>query len=182
MKYVTPLIEWVQNLDRHTRMYLGAVVSILLLVAIILFTVNAMTASLSRKRESREDDLVQMMTLKQRWLSARMLTQRFSNRLASAHADDSPAKIIEEIGIKGKSSSITPVKGEQNGRFVEDAADVKLESLTANEAVNLIYRLENGTRPVIIKRALFKTRFDDASKLDLTLTLALLKPSPQGKQ
>jgi general secretion pathway protein M len=182
MKYVTPLIDWLQNLDRHTRLYLGAGVSLLLVVAILMSAVNARTASLSRKRESREKDLVQMMTLKQRWLSARMLTQRFSNRLASARADDSPAKIIEEIGIKGKSSRITPVKGEQNGQFVEDAAEVKLDALTANEAVNLIYRLENGTRPVIIKRALFKTRFDDPSKLDLTLTIALLKPAPQGKQ
>ena len=182
MKYVTPLVEWLQNLDRRTRLYLGAVVSFLLMVAILLSVVNAKTSSLSRKRESREKDLVQMMALKQRWLSARMLTQRFSNRLASAHADDSPAKIIEEIGIKGKSSRITPLKGEQNEQFVEDAAEVKLDALTANEAVNLVYRLENGTRPVIIKRALFKTRFDDPSKLDLSLTIALLKPAPQGRQ
>ncbi len=182
MKYITPLIEWFRNLESRTRLYLGIAVSVLLLLAIAISALNGKIAELSRKRLSREADLVQMLTLRQQWNSARMLSQRFSNRLASAHADDSPEKVIEEIGIKGKSSKITPGKGEQNGQFFEDTSEVKLEGLTANEAVNLVYRLENGTRPVIIKRALFKTRFDDPSRLDLTLTIALLKPSNPGQQ
>lgn len=180
MKYLVPLLENLENLDRRTRMLLGAGMAILLLVAIILVVMNGRIATLSKKRTARESDLVQVMTLKQRYLSARMFSQKFSNRLASSRADDSPAKVIEEIGIKGKSCQITPLKGEQRGGFQEDAAEVKLEALTANEAINLVYRLENGTRPVVIKRAIFKTRFDDPSRLDVTLAVALLKSSPQG--
>lgn len=182
MKHLVPVLDRVKNLDRNTRMLLGAVTAVLLLSAMILAGLNGRIAVLSRKRAARESDLVQMMTLKQRYLSARMFSQRFSNRLASSRADDSPAKVIDEIGIKGKSCLITPLKGEQRGGFQEDAADVKLESLTANEAVNLVYRLENGSRPVIIKRALFKTRFDDPSRLDMTLTIALLKSSSPARQ
>jgi general secretion pathway protein M len=182
MKYITPLIERLQNLDSRSRLFLGIGIALLLLVAILLSAANGRIAALSRKRQARESDLVQMMTLKQRWFAARMFSQRFSNRLASARSDDSPAKVIEDIGIKGKSSRITPGKGEQNGQFVEDTAEVKIDALTANEAVNLVYRLENGSRPVIIKRALFKTRFDDPSKIDVTLNIALLKPAPQGNQ
>ncbi len=182
MKYLTPALDWLNSLDRKIRIQLGTGAAVLLLVAIALIALNGKTAVLSRKRAARETDLVQMMMLKHRYLSARIYSQRFSNRLASSRPDDSPAKIIEEIGIKGKSCQVTPLKGEQRGGFQEDAADVKLESLTANEAVNLVYRLENGTRPVKIKRAHFRTRFDDPSRLDLTLTIALLKSSPQGPQ
>lgn len=182
MKNLAPLLETLKSLDRRTRLLLGTGTAAFLVLIIILVALNGKIASLSRKRISRESDLVQVMTLKQRFLSARMLSQRFSNRLASSRADDSPAKVIEEIGIKGKSCQITPVKGEQRGGFQEDAADVKIEALTANEAVNLVYRLENGSRPVVIKRALFRTRFDDPSRLDVTLTIALLKSSPQGMQ
>jgi general secretion pathway protein M len=182
MRHLAPFIERLKNLDRRTRLLLGAGLSFLLLVAIILSAANDRIAALTRKRASRESDLVQMMTLKQRYLSAKAMSLRFSNRLVSTRADDSPAKIIEEIGIKGKSSRITPLKGEQRGEFVEDAAEVKLEALTANEAVNLIYRLESGTRPVIIKKAFIKTRFDDPSRLDLTIAIALLKPAPTGRQ
>ncbi len=182
MKYLTPALDWLNSLERRIRLQFGTAAAVLLLIIISLTALNGKIAVLSRKRAARETDLVQMMKLRQRYLSARILSQRFGNRLASSRADDSPAKVIEEIGIKGKSCQITPLKGEQRGGFQEDVADVKMESLTANEAVNLVYRLEHGMRPVVIKRSLFKTRFDDPSRLDLTLTIALLKSSSQGPQ
>ena len=85
---------------------------------------------------------------------------------------------MEESGIKGKSTRITPVKGEERAGFMEDAAEVKIEGLSANEAVNLLHRLEKGPRPVIVKKALLRTRFDDPARLDLTLTVALLRQAP----
>ncbi len=182
MRYLSLFLERLKNLDRRTRMLLGGGLALLLLLAMMLSAINGRIAKLAKKRSSRESDLVQMMTLKQRYLSARAMSRRFSHRLASARADDSPAKVVEETGIKGKASLITPLKGEQSGEFVEDAAEVKLEALTANEAVNLMYRLENGARPVIIKKAYFKTRFDDPSRLDLSLTIALLKSAPPGQR
>jgi general secretion pathway protein M len=98
--------------------------------------------------------------------------------MASLRPDDSPAKIIEETGIKGKSVKITPLKGEDRPGFIEDAADIRIEGLTLNEAVNLLYRLEKGSRPLVIKKSNLKVRFDDPSRSDLTLILALLKPAP----
>ena len=71
---------------------------------------------------------------------------------------------------------------EERGGFLEDAAEVKIDGVTANEAVNLLFRLEKGPRPVVIKRALLKTRFDDPARLDLTFTIALLKALPQGQR
>jgi len=122
------------------------------------------------------------MTLKQRFQSAKLSSQRFAGRLAGVRADDSPAKIIETIGIKGTSSKVTPLKGDERGGFTEDSAEVKVEGLSLNEAVNLLFRLENGSRPVLVKKANLKTRFDNPAHLDLTLTIALLKPAPQGQR
>ncbi len=180
--YLGFLIERFRNLDSRTRVHLGTGISLLLLIIVLLSFANQRITTLVKKRASRETDLVQIMTLKQRYLSARAQSQRFSNRLSATRADDSPAKIIEEIGIKGKTSQIVPVKGEDRGEYVEDAAEVKLEGLSANEAVNLVYRLEKGTRPVLIKKANIRTRFDDPAKLDLTLTMALLKTSQPGRR
>ena len=106
--------------------------------------------------------------------------QRLANRLSATRPDDSPAKIIEEIGIKGRSSQIKPVKGEEIPGYQEDAAEVKIEGLTANEATNLIYRLEKGARPVTVQKALIRQRFDDPSKVDITLTIALIKAASPG--
>jgi general secretion pathway protein M len=102
-----------------------------------------------------------------------------TGRLASLKSDDSPAKIIEEIGIKGKGIKIAPVKGEDRRGVIEDAAEIRIDGITLNEAVNLIYRLEKGGRPVTIKKCNLRTRFDDPSRCDLIMTVALLKPQPE---
>ncbi|NMC73760.1 MAG: general secretion pathway protein GspM [Geobacteraceae bacterium] len=182
MRYLDLLRERYENMDQRTRLAWGVGISLVLLFLILMTAANERISALEKKRKGREADLVEMMALKHRYLAAKAESQQFAGRLASAGGDDSPAKVIEEIGIKGKSSRITPLKSEERGGFMEDAAEVKIEGVTANEAVNLLYRLEKGDRPVLVKKANLKTRFDDPSRLDLVLTIALLKASPQGQR
>ena len=174
------IISTLQGLDSRTRLRIGMILAGFLVVVIALSAINARISTLERKRVVREADLTDMMKLKARYLEASAGSQRLANRLLATRPDDSPAKIVEEIGIKGRNSQIKPVKGEEIPGFVEDAADVKIEGLSANEATNLIYRLEKGSRPVTVKKALIKQRFDDPAKLDLSLTIALIKPAPAG--
>lgn len=180
MKYISLLLERYRTMDSRVRLQIGIGIAVVLILAVALSAVNRQIASLFRKRAAREADVVQMLQLKQRYQEARTGAQKLENRLAASRPDDSPAKLIEEIGIKGKNSQIKPIKGEDRGTHVEDSAEVKIDSITANEAVNLLFRLEKGAKPVVIKKAHIKTRFDDPSRLDLTLTIALLKQAPQG--
>ena len=180
MKYLHLLIETYNNMDDKTRLRWGMGIAASLLLAVLLSTANSQVARLEKKRAAREADITEMLMLKFRFQEANAGAQKLANRLAATRPDDSPAKIIEEIGIKGKNTQIKPVKGEDMPGFVEDAAEVKIEGLTANEAVNLLFRLEKGAKPVTIKRALIKARFDDPAKLDLTLTVALIKAAQQG--
>jgi general secretion pathway protein M len=182
MSYLNLLMENFNRLDSRTRVRWGAGLASLLLLAIILTGLNGRVALLAKKRTVREADLTEMMVLKQRYQEANAVSQKLANRMAATRADDSPAKIIDEIGIKGKGSQFKQVKGESRSGYVEDAVEARIDALSANEAVNLIYRLENGAKPIIIKKALIKTRFDDPAKLDLTLTIALLKPAPKGQK
>ncbi len=170
------------ELDRRTRLTIGGGIAALLVVALLLSSAHAMVAKLARQRQAKEADLVELMQLKSRFLSAKAVSQRFSNRLAATKPDDTLAKIVDEIGIKGKSLQVTPLRGEQHGLYQEDAAEIKIEGLTANEAVNLLFRLEKGTRPVVVRKADLKTRFDDPSRLDLTITAALLKSAAPGQK
>ncbi len=182
MKYLNLLTENFSRMDSRTRLRLGIGLACLLLLAIVLTGINTRVALLKKKRSARETDIAEMLVLKQRYQEANAGAQKLANRMAATRSDDSPAKIIDEIGIKGKGSQIRQVKGETRGGYLEDAAEARLDGLTANEAVNLIYKLEKGAKPVIIKKALIKTRFDDPARLDLTLTIALLKPAPQGQK
>lgn len=174
------LIGVVQQMDRGTRLRIGIFLAAVLLVLVALSAANSRISALEKKKSAKEADLVEMMRLKLRYQEANVGAQRLNNRLMATKADDSPGKIIEEIGIRGRSSQVKPVKGDALPGYLEDAADVRIEGLSANEVTNLLYRLEKGARPVTVKKALIKQRFDDQSKLDVSLTVALIKPAPAG--
>lgn len=167
-----------QDLDRRTRLWCGYAVIALLAAAVGWSTLSANVQALEKKRSAREAVLRELLPLKMSYISARQSSDQLSGRMASLRPDDSPAKIIEETGIKGKSVKIVPLKGEERNGFIEDAADIRIEGVTLNEAVNLLYRLEKGSRPLIIKKSNLRVRFDDPSRSDLALVLALLKPAP----
>ena len=173
------LWERFNEMEPAARLKTGYCIAALLFLAIFYSALQDRIVKLEKKRISREADLTEMMLLKQRHREASAGAQKLSNRLSAVTVDDSVAKLIEEIGIKGKNSQIKPLKGEERPGIVEDAAEVKIEGLSANEMVNLLHRLEKGVKPVVIKKANLKTRYDDPAKLDITLNIALLKPAPQ---
>jgi general secretion pathway protein M len=182
MNYLNLLIEHYRGMESRERLRWGIGIAAVLLLALFYSALNARIALLTRKRAARESDVAEMLVLKQRYLEANSGAQKLANRMAALLPDDSPARIIEETGIKGKTSQSKALKSEDRGSYIEDTAEVKLDGLTANETVNLLYKLEKGNKPVVIKKALLKTRFDDPSKIDVTMTIALLKPSPQGRK
>lgn len=169
-----------QELDSRTRLWCGYALIILLAAAVGWSMLSAKVEALEKKRVARETVLKELLPLKASYLSARQSSDQLSGRMASLRPDDSPAKIIEDIGIKGKSVKIVPLKSEERSGFTEDAADIRIEGLTINEAVNLLYRLEKGSRPLVIKKSSLRTRFDDPARCDLSLILALLRPT-QGQ-
>jgi general secretion pathway protein M len=165
-----------QNLDGRIRLWIGYALIVLLAAAVGWSALSAKVQALEKKRASRETVLKELLPLKAAYLSARQSSDQLNGRMALLRPDDSPAKIIEDTGIKGKSVKIVPLKGEDRSGFTEDAADIRIDSLTLNEAINLLYRLEKGSRPLVIKKCNMRVRFDDPSRCDLTLILALLKP------
>lgn len=174
---VSGLRQRFNELDQKSRLHLMVGVAAILVLAVLWSALDTAAKKLDRKRLAREADVAEMLQLKQRFNAARSGFDRMNGRLASVRADDSPAKLMEEVGIRGKSLQVKSVKGEERQGAVEDAAEVKIEGLTSNEAVNLLYRLERGAKPVVVRRVLLKTRYDDQSRLDLTMTVALLKAS-----
>jgi general secretion pathway protein M len=177
MKVLDRLKENFWGFQKETRLQWGIGLVCLLLLVLLLNAVNAKVSLLTRKLQAREGDVKEMLLLKHHYQDVRSRMQKINRLMAATYPDDSPARIIEEIGIKGKGSQIKPLKGEGREGSGEDAVEARLEGLSANEMVNLLFHLENGTRTVIIKKVLIKTRFDDPANFDLTLILALLKPN-----
>lgn len=174
--------ELYDDLEPQSRKTLALAAISLLILALCYSLLQERIGKLRKRLMSREKTVQELMLLEHQFRTASSESQRLGNRLATVKADDSLARVVEETGIRGKSSQVKPLKGEERQGMVEDAAEIRIEGLTANEAVNLLYRLEKGSRPVVIKKANLKTRYDDPARIDLTLTAAVLKPLPQEKQ
>ena len=177
MSTATIVDAW-RDLDRRSRLWCGYALVALLAVVLGWSALAARTAALERKRAAREAVLKELLPLKVAYRSAKTVSDQQAGKMATLRPDDSLAKIIEETGIKGKGVKIAPLKGEERSGVIEDAADVRIEGLTANETVNLVYRLEKGGRPILLKKVNLRVRFDDPSRFDLAMTVALLKPVP----
>ena len=182
MNRLSLLVENIRNMESRTRLQWGMAIAALLVLALLYSAGSTRVAKLQKKRSAREADVAEIMVLKQRLVEARAGSQMLANRMAALRPEDSPARIVEETGIKGKTSQSKQLKTEERGNLLEDVAEVKLEGLSANEAINLLFRLEKGDKPVLIKKARLNTRFDDPGKLDMALTISLLRPSPQGQK
>ena len=178
MRLLELITTFWNRLDDRTRLWGGYALIGLLAAALGWSLLAGKVAVLENKRKARETVLKELLPLKVAYRTAKQSSDLLAGRMASLQPDDSPAKIIEEIGIKGKGVKISPLKGEDRSGVVEDAADVRVDGLSFNEAVNLMYRLENGSRPLAIKKINLRVRFDDPSRCDLTMILALLKPAP----
>jgi len=180
MRYLASLADAWRSLDTRSRLWSGYALIALLAVLLGWSALAAKTTELERKRTARENVLKELLPLKATYRSARLTADQLAGRMAMLRPDDTPARIIEETGIRGKGLKITPLKGEERNGVMEDAADVRIEGLTANELINLIYRLEKGSRPMVIKKCNMRVRFDDPARFDLAVTIALLKPLPSA--
>lgn len=178
MRFLEIIRDMWEGLDGRTRLWCGYALILLLAAAVGWSALSSKVEALEKKRAARETVLKDLLPLKAAYLSARRSSDQLNGRIASLRPDDSPAKIIEDTGIKGKSVKIVPLKGEDRIGFIEDAADIRIEGLTLNEAVNLLYRLEKGNRPLVFKKYNLRVRFDDPSRCDLSLIMALLRPAP----
>lgn len=182
MTQLDTVLSAVKEMDPRIRLRWGIGLAVALLLVVGYVSASGAINGLARKRVSREADLVELMMLKQRYQTLKKESERLTNRLATLKAEDSPGRIVEEAGFKGKPVQIRPLKGESRGALLEEAAEVKIDGLTANELVNLLHRLEKGAKPVILKKLLVKSRFDDPAKLDTTLTVSLIKALPTEKR
>ena len=171
------LRELWSGLDSRIRLRAAWVLIVLLAASLAWSLLHDRVTGLERRRAMREQVLKELLPLKASYQTARLLSDRMNGRKASLRPDDSLARIIEETGIRGRGIRISPLKGDDRSSAQEETADVRIEGISANEAVNLLYRLEKGSRPLTLRKVLLKTRFDNPALLDLALTVTLLRPA-----
>ncbi len=84
-------------------------------------------------------------------------------------------EIMGPLGMKQKIRSVKPTAIKEMKDVTEEEAEVQIEKADMNEAVNIFYRIENAPMALSVKRADLKTSFENPARLNITMTLALIK-------
>lgn len=106
-------------------------------------------------------------------------------KLLVSGVEGSTGAVIEEIGaaigLKKKITSFKPLaEGMVNG-YIEKGVQVKIEGITLNQAVNLLYKIKGYKNLLLIRDFSMKSHFRNLDKLDITFEVMLItKPKGVG--
>ena len=133
-----------QEMDAQTRVRSGYALIALLVAALAWSALAGRVAMLEKKRAARETVVKELLPLKLSYRIAKQASDQLTGRMSSLRPDDTPAKIIEEIGIKGKGVKISPLKGETAAKAFEEyvqrfAGDAAKQDITEEDITALVH-------------------------------------------
>ena len=162
------------KVDRNVLAISGIV--LIFIVCVILFEVSL---SLQRERDTLRSQQKEMLLLANEYAGLK-------NIVASVEAKKSLTKVegivqgVDEVfksmGLGQKVKSVKSTGAIEKKFASEEEAEVSVEKVTMNEMVNILYRIENAPMILSVRKTSVKTAFDNPSLLNITMTVALIKP------
>lgn len=160
--------------DRKTLLILGIV--LLFVGSVALFEI-----SLSLKRQSSilRSRQKEMLLLSQEYTGLKSIVGSVEARKSLTKVEgivQAVDEIFKSIGLQQKIKSVKSTGVKEKKYSSEEEADVSVEKVTMNEMVNILYRMENAPMILSVKRTSIRTSFENPSLLNITMTVALIKP------
>lgn len=163
----------VSPLRQHLVLTITGVLVVVLAAALL----ERHLSRLSRVRDSRSQTLQELLLLRRQHQLAAAAAQQLAGRVAAVAPGETPASLIEQSGLVAAGSMrSTPLPPREHGSLLAEGAEVTITGLTLNDTVNLLYRLEYGQKPLLIKKGGLRSRYNDPARLDLTIQIYLLRP------
>jgi hypothetical protein len=88
--------------------------------------------------------------------------------------------VSEVLGGRDQISSMSPKTKAINDFYREEAVELKLNGISLEQLVNMMYGIEKGEQPLRLSRLQIKKRRRDPHQFDVTATVSMLKPNQQG--
>lgn len=99
------------------------------------------------------------------------LSARGRNQAATSAAD-AIDRTLAPLGLKDRIKSVKALPSTPK----EELAELSMTGLTPNELANALYSFETAPMLLVIRKADMRSSFERAGTLNVTLTLALVKP------
>ncbi len=90
-------------------------------------------------------------------------------------------EVMSSLGLKEKRSTIRSDAQRSFKEFREETAEFKLNAVSLNEIVNILYKIENGTTGFFVRKFSMKKGFSDPAKFDVTIDLSYVSMVSESK-
>ncbi|MBI3592861.1 MAG: hypothetical protein HY099_05220 [Nitrospirae bacterium] len=147
----------------------------------VILCVIALNLSLSSEKELKnlKNRQKELALLKNEYLSLKNRIDVVEGKLALTNVKG-VVQAVEEVflslKLKQKLKSVKPVAVKEIKGAVEEEAEVQVEKTDMNEMVNIFYRIENAPMSIFIKKTNVRASFENPALLDITMTIALIRP------
>lgn len=170
----------ISQLSLRERVVL-AIGALVVLVTVLVFGIispyqNGMD-QLDRKIASRQEQLRETEALSRRYQQLQQKLNEARQWLNRGEAF-SLFSFIEDLSGRVASKEnlvyMRPQPSSTKDGFREEAVEIKLEKIQLRQLVQLLYQIESAQAYLQVKNLRLKTRFDDRTLLDATLTVSSL--------
>jgi hypothetical protein len=85
------------------------------------------------------------------------------------------------LGGREKIASMNPQNKDLGGAYREESVELKLNGVSLQQLVDLMYHIEKGPQPLRLTRLQVKKRLREPQTFDVTATVSMLKGLDSGK-
>ncbi|SEA63094.1 general secretion pathway protein M [Desulfuromusa kysingii] len=173
------MLNRIDQLEKREKIYL--LVGIVVILATILFygiyqPYHERLMLLDKKIASKQSQLLEVKDLQVEYQALQKQLE-YTQKSMSSSGSMSPLAKMEELAsnVVGREnlSYIRPQPSQVQGEIRIDNLDIKLEKLSLEQMLQLLWKIEAPESQMQIKTFRSKKRFDNASEVDLTMTISV---------
>jgi general secretion pathway protein M len=180
---LSPITNAYQRLSSRERTLLGGAVGAILLIGFYTLIWQPLADSqvaIAKRIQLKEHELVEMQQMRETYLD---LLNQFELRQKIIERADPKFSLFPHIettvsqvlGGREKIASMNPQNKDLSGAYREDSVELKLNGVTLQQLVDLMYRIEKGAQPLRLTRLSVKKRAREPQTFDVTATVSMLK-------
>lgn len=157
---------------------LAAVLALALGTGFFFLMTNSIINKAEKIASTNNKELVRFNSLKEEYLIVSASQEPLIKKLLASQTEKSVGEIIEEIGdaigIKDRISSFKPTEDKVEKGYMQKGVEVKIDGISFNELLNLLYKIENHRNLLLIKDFSMKAHFDDPGVSDVIIQVVLV--------
>ncbi|MBI5903340.1 MAG: hypothetical protein HZB84_07670 [Deltaproteobacteria bacterium] len=161
--------------------YIRGAVALLIACAVV-YALYLSTASKEKKVAAKKAELASFDKLRDEYATELSIVAPLEKKLSQTRPGLSAGSIIEEIasgiGIKKNVASFKPLETKSDKGYEQSGVEVRVEGVTLNQLMNLIYRMEKHESLLLVREFSMKSRFDNPDLFDARLHVELVSRRP----